>query len=66
MVSPDEKCIIKKTPVRIWIRRVRPSSDPKFQQAEMFEGVGRSIRVWLISLISGWDFRSWWVMGFYS
>lgn len=63
MVSLGEKCIIRNTPVRIWIIRVRPSNDPKFHQVKMFDGVGRSISEWLISLRSGCDFRSWWVIG---
>ena len=31
-------------PVRICVARQMPKSDPKFHQAEMLEGVGRSIK----------------------
>lgn len=41
----------------IWIIRQIPSRDPKFHQAEMFDGVGRSIRELLIIFKRGWDFR---------
>ncbi len=34
-----------------------PNSEPKFHQAEMLEGAGRSINEWLIILIKGWDLR---------
>lgn len=34
-----------------------PRRDPKFHQAEMFDGVGRSIRELLIIFRRGWDFR---------
>lgn len=37
--------------------RHRPSRDPKFHQAEMFDGVGRSIRELLMIFSSGWFFR---------
>lgn len=40
-----------------------PSNDPKFHQAEMLEGAGRSMNEWFIILISGWDLRMW-VIGF--
>lgn len=40
-------CVIKQT----------PNSDPKFHQAEMFDGVGRSIRASLMVLNSGWFLR---------
>lgn len=33
------------------------SRDPKFHQAEMFEGAGRSISELLIIFSSGWDLR---------
>lgn len=29
-------------PVKIWVARQRPRSEPKFHHTEMFEGVGRS------------------------
>lgn len=44
-------------PVRICVIRQMPSRDPKFHQAEMFEGVGRSIRELLIIFNRGCDFR---------
>lgn len=44
-------------PVRICVIRQIPSRDPKFHQAEMFEGVGRSIRELLIIFSRGCDFR---------
>lgn len=44
-------------PVRIWVTRQMPSRDPKFHQAEMFEGVGKSIRELLITFSRGCDFR---------
>lgn len=47
----------KNRPVRIWMTRQAPSSEPKFHQAEMFEGAGRSINEWLTILISGWVLR---------
>ncbi len=44
-------------PVRICVVRQMPRRDPKFHQAEMFDGVGRSIRELLIIFRRGWDFR---------
>lgn len=44
-------------PVRIWVIRQMPKRDPKFHQAEMFEGVGRSIKELLTIFNRGWDFR---------
>lgn len=41
----------------VWIMRQRPSNDPKFHQAEMFDGVGRSINEELMILMIGWCFR---------
>jgi hypothetical protein len=32
----------KKRPVKIWVPRHNPSKDPKFHQAEMLEGAGKS------------------------
>lgn len=43
----------RNNPVISWIIRQRPSKDPKFHQAEMLGGVGRSISVWLIIFSSG-------------
>lgn len=47
----------KKRPVMVWIIRQRPKRDPKFHQAEMFDGVGRSIKEVLMILIIGWCLR---------
>lgn len=44
-------------PVRIWVSRQMPRRDPKFHQAEMFEGAGRSIKELLTIFNRGWDFR---------
>lgn len=44
-------------PVIICRIRHTPSSDPKFHQAEMFDGAGRSINELLTILASGCDFR---------
>jgi len=38
--------------------RHKPRIDPKFHQAEILIGDGRSIRDPLIILIKGWDFRN--------
>lgn len=43
--------------MRIWIIRQAPKSEPKFHQAEIFEGAGRSMNEWLIILINGWVLR---------
>jgi flagellar biogenesis protein FliO len=45
-------------PVAIWVIRQRPSRDPKFHQAEMFDGAGRSITALFMILIRGWVVRS--------
>lgn len=50
-------------PVRIWVIRQIPSKDPKFHQAEMFEGEGRSIRELLMILRRGCDFRMFGAIG---
>jgi flagellar biogenesis protein FliO len=44
--------------VAIWVIRQRPSRDPKFHQAEMFDGAGRSITALFMILIRGWVVRS--------
>lgn len=44
-------------PVMICVMRQIPSRDPKFHQAEMFDGVGRSMRASLMVLNSGWFLR---------
>ena len=46
-----------RSPVTIWVIRQIPSSEPKFHQVEMFDGVGRSIRESLTIFISGWFLR---------
>ena len=45
------------SPVRICVMRQIASRDPKFHQAEMFEGAGRSMRELLTIFSRGWDFR---------
>lgn len=47
----------KNNPVTSWMIRQVPKSDPKFHQAEMLGGVGRSIRELFTILIRGWVFR---------
>lgn len=32
----------RKSPVRIWVIKQRPRSEPKFHQTEIFDGAGRS------------------------
>jgi len=32
----------RKRPLRIWVPRHKPSKEPKFHQAEILEGAGRS------------------------
>lgn len=32
----------RNSPVRIWVIKQRPRREPKFHQAEILEGVGRS------------------------
>ena len=44
-------------PVRICVARQMASRDPKFHQAEMLEGAGKSIRELLIIFSRGWDLR---------
>ena len=41
-----------------------PKRDPKFHQAEIFEGVGRSIRELLTIFSRGWYFRRLGAIGF--
>lgn len=36
-----------------------PKREPKFHHVEMLDGAGRSIREWLMILMSGCDFRRW-------
>lgn len=47
----------RNNPVRICAIRHSPNSEPKFHQAEIFEGVGRSITMSLVIFIRGWDLR---------
>lgn len=47
----------RRRPVRICVIRQMPRRDPKFHQAEMFGGVGRSMRELLTIFNRGWDFR---------
>lgn len=51
-------------PVRIWVIRQMPRREPKFHQAEMFGGVGRSINELLTIFRRGWDFRKLGAIGF--
>ena len=44
-------------PVMICVIRHMPSSDPKFHQDEMFDGVGRSIKASLTIFRMGWFLR---------
>jgi hypothetical protein len=43
----------KNRPVAIWIIKHKPNKDPKFHQAEIFEGAGRSTRALLAILNKG-------------
>lgn len=49
----------------IWEIRHSPSSDPKFHQAEMLDGVGRSITMSFTIFRRGWDFRRLVIIGFF-
>lgn len=44
-------------PVRICVAKQMARREPKFHQAEMLEGAGRSIRELLIIFSRGWDLR---------
>ena len=44
-------------PVRIWVMRQTANREPKFHQAEMVDGAGRSISELLIIFSRWWDFR---------
>lgn len=50
-------------PVMICVVRQIARRDPKFHQAEMFEGAGRSIRALLTIFSRGWDFRMFGAIG---
>lgn len=54
----------KKIPVRVCRIRQVPNKDPKFHQAEMFEGLGRSMSELLMIFVSGWVFRRFMIIGF--
>lgn len=41
----------------IWIIRHTPRRDPKFHHDEILDGVGRSMKEWLMILNKGWVFR---------
>lgn len=43
----------RNNPVRIWIIRQSPSSDPKFHQIEILDGEGKSTKALLAILITG-------------
>lgn len=43
----------KQIPVKIWVAKHRPSSDPKFHIKEILAGVGNSIREVLTILSKG-------------
>jgi len=43
----------KNNPVKIWIIKHSPNKDPKFHQAEMLEGEGKSTNELLAILIKG-------------
>ena len=47
----------KNKPVKIWVARHKPSKDPKFHQAEIFEGAGRSTRAPFAIFRRGWVLR---------
>lgn len=50
-------------PVRICVIKHRPSREPKFHHAEIFGGVGRSIKELLIIFSRGWCFRGFGAIG---
>lgn len=43
--------------MRIWATKQSPRRDPKFHQAEMLEGVGRSTTMSFAIFIKGWVLR---------
>lgn len=47
------KCIAKKSPVRTWVIKQIPKSEPKFHQEDRLVGVGRSMRELLIIFKAG-------------
>lgn len=56
----------RKSPVMIWVIRHSPRREPKFHQAEMFEGAGRSTSASFAILRRGWVFRRLVISGFCS
>jgi len=44
-------------PVKICVIKQTPNKDPKFHQAEIFTGAGKSTKALLAILINGCDFR---------
>lgn len=44
-------------PVNSWVIRHSPSREPKFHQAEILDGAGRSTRASLAMLANGWALR---------
>lgn len=56
----------RNNPVRIWIIKHMPNREPKFHQAEILEGVGRSTTAPLAILRRGWVFRRLAIRCFYS
>jgi len=53
----EVKCMARKIPVKIWVIRHIPNSEPKFHQFLMFRGVGKSTNEFLIILITGFSLR---------
>lgn len=49
--------------MRICVIKHRPSREPKFHHAEIFGGVGRSIKELLIIFSRGWCFRGFGAIG---
>lgn len=52
----------RNNPVKIWIIRQIPKSEPKFHHEEIFDGAGRSMKDSLTILIKGCDFRMFVIM----
>lgn len=50
--------------MRIWAIRHNPNSEPKFHQAEMLEGAGRSTKASFAIFSKGWVFRRLAINGF--
>lgn len=47
----------KKRPVKIWVARHNPRREPKFHQAEIFDGAGRSTSAPFAIFKRGWVLR---------